>query len=192
MGKALTKFGCPRECLDPYDISRFREMPSAEAMRDALNYRVDKYYWPRNLSEIKWALSRGYPVGVGIKVFPSFENPLNGIVSMPDPGEEDSGLHWIVICGHSDATSYFDIVNSWGTSWGNGGFAKVPYRYIEKYGSDYLVLELGLDTKAGEEPWQPSSDVKWYIPITSIVKGIVEIWRRIFGGKPQNRKGDKK
>ena len=177
MAKALVKYGCPRESLHPYLIDRFREKPSPEAMEDALNYRVEKYYWPRNAAEIKWALSLGYPVGVGIRVFKEFENPINGIVSMPEEDEEDSGLHWIDICGHSDPTQYYDIVNSWGTSWGIGGFAKVPYKYIEKYGSDFLVLELGIKTKLGEEPWQPDhSSTVWYVPLTTIWRVIVSIF----------------
>ena len=163
MAKALVKFGCPEESLHPYNTRKYKERPSDAAMENALAYRVEKYYWPKSLNDIKWALSRGYPVGVGIQVFPCFENPINGIVSMPPEDSENLGLHWIVICGHNDATSYFDIVNSWGVSYGNNGFAKIPYKYIEKYGSDYLVLELGINAP-GFDP-SPDLGVKWYIPV---------------------------
>ena len=172
MAKALVRFGCPKESLHPYDAKKFKVKPSDEAMRNALTHRVKTYYWPRNAAEIKYALSLGYPVGVGIRVFSGFESPINGVVSMPGPDEDDAGLHWIVICGHNDATQYYDIVNSWGTSYGNGGFAKVPYEYIRQYGSDYLVLELGIDAP-GFDP-SPDPDIRWYIPVP-----LSWLWQRI-------------
>lgn len=38
------------------------------------------------------------------------------------------------------------------------------------------------------EPFEPDlKDAKWYVPITSIVKGIGVAWRWLFGNKPQSK-----
>lgn len=43
--------------------------------------------------------------------------------------------HAIFICGYDDDQAAFRIKNSWGTSWGDKGFAWLPYDYRVKHGN---------------------------------------------------------
>ena len=164
MAKAFSKWGCSKESVWPYKKENLHREPSKEAYEDALNWKVKKYYWPKNQNEIKWALSNGFPVGVGIEVYDGFYNPPNGIVPMPSPGQPLRGRHWIVLCGHNDSVRFYDLANSWTKNWGVGGFAKIPYDYIENYASDYLVLEFG---EVGIGPPPP---IPWYTRFMNWIK----------------------
>jgi C1A family cysteine protease len=38
--------------------------------------------------------------------------------------------HTIAICGYDDAKHAYKIMNSWGTSWGDGGFSWIDYDFL--------------------------------------------------------------
>ena len=40
----------------------------------------------------------------------------------PLPGEENLGGHALCVIGYDDQAKRFEIINSWGTGWGNNGF----------------------------------------------------------------------
>ena len=41
------------------------------------------------------------------------------------------GGHAITLVGYNTKTQYFMFQNSWGTSWGQGGYGFLPYAYIQ-------------------------------------------------------------
>lgn len=167
MAKAFAKWGCARESLWPHDPKKVSTRPSEESYKDALNWRVKSYYWPYTNSDIKWALSKGFPVGIGIPVYDSFYYAPKGIIPMPKDDEKNNGGHWIVLCGHNDATGFFDFVNSWSTDWGSGGFGQLPYEYIEKYGWNALVMEFG---ENGVTP--PPIPMSWFTRVVNWIKSL--------------------
>jgi C1A family cysteine protease len=81
------------------------------------------------VTAVKQALSAGKPVMFGTNVSNDFaEDKLpSGAINPPVNGPIAGG-HAMVICGFDGDT--FDILNSWGESWGNSGWCTFSADYI--------------------------------------------------------------
>jgi C1A family cysteine protease len=89
---------------------------------------------PQTEDAIKAVLSNGQLISWGFTVYESFESQevaSTGIVPMPKRHEKILGGHETLICGYLTAhEGYALVANSWGTSWGLGGFFLMPWRYV--------------------------------------------------------------
>jgi hypothetical protein len=161
----IAKDGAPPEDPDwPYDTARFTERPPARAYEDAaLDQAVA--YGAIAPGAIDATVASGYPVVFGATLCESFESQqvaLTGIVSMPCGGEPRVGGHCMVIVstpksgseirGADPGLSYYRVRNSWGTSWGDGGYCWVPVQLIERYASDFWVVTAMEDPHAPTPP----------------------------------------
>lgn len=127
----------PEECS--------RKKVTAELRNEAAKYKVRirslfKSCDPVNdkVFQIKQSLSDGYPVVIGLTTMASFNKNQNDPASpdlwKPTTSELSAANcytanHAICIVGYSD-TKYggvFEIINSWGTGWKDGGFTYVAY-----------------------------------------------------------------
>jgi hypothetical protein len=91
---------------------------------------------------IEAAISQGVPVLLAVGVYASFESPdvaRHGMVPTPnpvnygdpqDPQDAFMGGHEMLIVGYSHREQLFTVLNSWGDSWGHGGFCYLRYDYI--------------------------------------------------------------
>jgi len=142
--QAVKKFGICLESLWPYDPSQVFVKPSDACYAQGLKHRVpDGYKLSQSSSSIKHCISSGYPVVFGISVFSSFmseEVARTGIIPLPKDAEEFEGGHAISLVGY-DPKNYI-IRNSWGTSWGLGGYALMPAEYVEssELASDFWMF----------------------------------------------------
>tara|TARA_R110000868_G_scaffold13711_1_gene63527 strand:- start:4805 stop:5659 length:855 start_codon:yes stop_codon:yes gene_type:complete len=144
--KSLRLFGVAPEQYMPYDINKFDEVPSAYQYAMASNFkslkyfRVDRHTWDsgRILLEIKKILSMKIPMVFGFTCYNSvFRVGADGNIPFPT-NEPVVGGHAMVLCGYDDAhqnvgtsnKGAFLIRNSWGSSWGMGGYAWLPYDYL--------------------------------------------------------------
>jgi C1A family cysteine protease len=78
-------------------------------------------------------------------VFESFESDeaaRTGIIPMPKPGEQQLGGHALLCVGYDDDRESYIFQNSWGSDWGNKGFAYIPYQYMETLADDFFTLRL--------------------------------------------------
>ena len=91
-----------------------------------------------SLKEIKQALLNKTPLIFGFKVTKQFMNAPKGIVSAKNmqfvTEQSQHAYHGVAIVGFKDNPNiagggYFIIKNSWGVSWGDRGYAYVPYDY---------------------------------------------------------------
>jgi C1A family cysteine protease len=74
---------------------------------------------------IKQSLCDHGPVATYIFSIPAFQAYTGGVYSDPSP---EAGInHAIAIVGWDDSTQAWRIKNSWGTDWGDSGFAWVQY-----------------------------------------------------------------
>lgn len=145
--KAVQKYGACNENIWGYNIPRFKDKPSDEAIKVATNHIPGFKYIriPQNLMNLKQALFGGFPIICGIQIYTSFESARvkqTGIVSLPNEQTEASlGGHCVAIIGYDDNRRTFTLANTWG-NWGNRGYFTLPYDYImnPKLASDFWII----------------------------------------------------
>jgi C1A family cysteine protease len=152
---AMALFGVPPEKYWPYKIASFDVEPSAFLYAFAQSFQAVNYYrldpvgtTPANLlSQIKTNLAANLPSMFGFTVYNSVSQANGaGKGKIPYPSSKDkvAGGHAIMAVGYDDAltiknansstttTGALLIRNSWGTSWGDGGYGWLPYEYVLK------------------------------------------------------------
>ncbi|MEO6733506.1 MAG: C1 family peptidase [Ferruginibacter sp.] len=91
---------------------------------------------------IKKSISEKKPVIFSLKCFKSlFKVGADGVWAM-DQNDENISNHAVCIVGYDDNKfgGAFEVMNSWGTDWGNKGFFWLTYDQIMKYGAYALEL----------------------------------------------------
>lgn len=78
------------------------------------------------LDDIKGALSRGEPVVFAMPVMSDFK-ALKGDTVYRHDTPENTNWHAMAVVGYDEARQAFRIVNSWGTHWGDAGYAWIDY-----------------------------------------------------------------
>jgi hypothetical protein len=136
--QGIDQFGVCNEDLWSYDITKFSAQPDKQALAaGAMHGREIKYtYVLQELDHIKIALTSGFPIAIGIQIYPSFktdETKNNGIIQLPKTTEISMGWHCVCIWGFDDVSQTFICSNSWGIAWGlpsSPGYFTIPYQYI--------------------------------------------------------------
>jgi len=132
--------------------TNYQSAPTAAEIANALNYRVAG--WTRLFNGanqgaaaqtvVMQALASGSPVALGIPVYNDFmylgKHSLYSTVS-----GTSLGGHMLTAYGY-DAQGVW-IRNSWGTSWGNGGDAKLSWAFIKTAASGAYTIS-GIKTSA--------------------------------------------
>jgi Papain family cysteine protease len=117
--------------------------PSPEQLQQASNYRIKDFmtlFSPGEnagikIEKTKLSLSQKLPVVVGVTLRNSFsslnkENPT----WYPEAGDTTFfGAHAMVVVGYDDGREAFQVMNSWGTNWGDGGFGWIKYQDFGRY-----------------------------------------------------------
>jgi len=162
---ALVLFGAPPEKYWPYDIAKFDVEPTSFCYAFADNFRAIKYLrldtpgvaGEALLDKIKTYLDSNMPSMFGFPVYGEFMDiAANAGVPYPAAGSKYYGGHAIVAAGYDDNMPISPtekgallIRNSWGTSWGDHGYAWLSYKYVTKgVALDWwtLVTEAWVDT----------------------------------------------
>ena len=84
--KSVALQGVCTEKLWPYDITKFREKPTAPCYADAVRRKITLYERVKNVAGMKDCLAAESPVVFGIKIYSSFESESvskTGVVPMP-------------------------------------------------------------------------------------------------------------
>jgi hypothetical protein len=87
------------------------------------------------LINIKKSLSEGKPVTISMRCWGSLEKAKDVWNPPADPTKDISkGYHAVTVIGYDDNKfgGAFEIMNSWGTDWGNNGFVWVRYNDFQK------------------------------------------------------------
>jgi len=166
--KSTNKNGICSEKYMPYDILKFAEEPSLEAVSDASTKKSLAYYSLSSIDEVFTSLAKGIPVVIGMDVYESFESKATaktGVMQMPVIAERLLGGHSVLIEGKNDVLKfkrpsllkrlfnmilgistppsckgYFKVANSWGADWGDEGYFYMPYDYFNHFTYDYWCI----------------------------------------------------
>jgi C1A family cysteine protease len=143
--KSVAQWGdCP-ETEWPYDISQFTVQPPQQCYDDAAKHLALVYEAvPQDLDELRACLAAGFPFVFGFTVYSSFESDYvarTGQVPMPHWFERAIGGHAVMAVGYDDPSQTFTVRNSWGSSWGDGGYFHFPYAYMtSRLSSDFWTI----------------------------------------------------
>jgi C1A family cysteine protease len=140
--KTLAKMGCAPEKDDPYVVANFTKAPSKKSLKDAGAFKIASYHRLNGLVDIQTCLAGGNGCVLGIKVYESFESEAvakTGKVPMPAAGEKLMGGHAVFCAGYLSDSGVAGggaliVKNSWGTSWGDGGYFYLPFAFVQKAG----------------------------------------------------------
>lgn len=126
--------------------------------RKATSYKIEDYkrlFYVSDRPElkiftVKSHLAEGNPVVVGMKCTPSFEQADGQIVWQRKEGLDTKEYfgHAVCIVGYDDKRygGAFEIMNSWGSGWGNQGFIWVKYEDFGQFAKYAYVLQGALST----------------------------------------------
>jgi len=132
--KTVAKTGFCSEDLWPYDLSKFKRKPPAQAYKNAVMYKSLEYYRINNgkINNLKTCLVSGYPFVFGFTTYSSGEaaDRNGGYIPTPKTTDFSDGGHAVVCTGYDDEKGVFEIHNSWGTSVGDRGYYYLPYDYV--------------------------------------------------------------
>jgi C1A family cysteine protease len=145
----ISRLGFPPESLWPYSDERtssnapFRTMPSTEAFNGAYDQRatgnVVSYFRlddndSTRVADVQRAIAAGYVVVFGTDVSENFcEGDLGSGPIAPPVGLPIAGGHCMCLAEYDTSASgivTFGVVNSWGSSFGSGGWVEFSSDYV--------------------------------------------------------------
>lgn len=134
----LSSLGTCSEKKWPYDLNNLFIRPSWGSYREAYPHKISSYYRITEtrgqalVDAIKRALQAQHPVVFGMLVDDDYINVgSDGMIAMPKKTRNDAGGHAQLIVGYDDNQRRWIVRNSWGTNWGDRGYAYVPYDYLD-------------------------------------------------------------
>lgn len=132
--KAVAQYGACLEEAWPYDVSKFADPLPDYVVFDAAHRKAISYHAvDQTENAIKGCLSEGFPVVYGFSVYESFESDAvakSGVVPMPRRRENQVGGHCVAIDGYKTNGAGYIVRNSWGETWGQGGYCIMPEQYV--------------------------------------------------------------
>ena len=115
----------------PYNANDYSTQPDSAQCLDADRHRIKGWEKidPHNLILMKKELFQKKPVIFFIATDEGFDK-----ITPPFTWKERWGrvgeIHSMVITGYDDRRNAFLVMNSWGTSWGDKGFAWIDYQFF--------------------------------------------------------------
>lgn len=114
------------------------------------------------VNQVKLSISEGKPVIVGMTIRENFKNLRKGDEFWyPEIGDKTAvGGHAMVVIGYDEEKEAFEVMNSWGTQWGNNGFFWIKYKDFGKYcvyGYQLLVGKKMIDNET--ENWDNTDEI---------------------------------
>ena len=111
--------------------------PLPDEIKEAGKYRIKDFMTLFGINDnarikiekTKLSLAQKKPVIIGMLLRKNFENLTRvNPTWYPDNGDTTFwGAHAMVVVGYDDGKEAFEVMNSWGSGWGDGGFGWVKY-----------------------------------------------------------------
>lgn len=128
------RHGIIAETRLPFEPAKINEPPPFDA--DIAGADAEFTGWYRagvDPLELQQALADGYVPGMAISVFPNFENWPKTSKAYEETSGDLLGYHMVTITGYrtnSDGSVDFEVLNSWGDGWADGGFLWMSDRFV--------------------------------------------------------------
>ncbi|NND31050.1 MAG: C1 family peptidase [Saprospiraceae bacterium] len=122
----------------------------------------------KKVKSVKAHLAAGHPVIVGISEAPPYRSLVGEDLWHIEP--RNKGGHAMVLVGYSDESQRFELMNSYGTSWGKQGFIDVSYQDFSRFCKQAFVLSNNLGTKGLDQQLSEHS-----VPVA--VHAGINIWQ---------------
>jgi len=149
---ALRAYGIPLQATMPNTFGRridaIEDPPPAIVQEARSHQRIFAHQLPGRdkatlINNIVHALNNDLPVAVGM-AWPA-NRVVNGYIGRQD-GDPARG-HAVTLVGYKSATgriedTYFIFKNSWGPTWGQGGYGTVTFGYLQRNLFDAVLLEI--------------------------------------------------
>ncbi len=141
---ALTLLKERGDCLEKsfnYELQDCHAQPNDTQFVEARQYRAQDFAAVFALDEDAKSkigkackiLATNTPMVVGVGVTKSFFEVLPGSVTWnPAETETITGYHALVLVGYNNVGKYFELLNSFGPSWGQNGFIRLPFDDFER------------------------------------------------------------
>jgi len=137
--KVLHKIGVPTE--EAWSYGTQHTDPKVWAPMIAKWGLIKSYERITSLQELKQALKFG-PVAIGIACFEEiFRTNQYGFVEMPKNPQYCYGGHAVCVVSYNDVAQQVKFKNSWGTAWGDKGYGRLSYEYIQNYMWDAWICK---------------------------------------------------
>lgn len=142
----LGEWGCPPLTAWAFDPATINDEPKFEDLEIASAFKFNGLYrigstGAERLTEIRQAISNGYPVVFGTDVDQAFEDYAGGAkpITAPDPNNLLGG-HMMHFLGYT-ADGRFRLRNQWSDSWGDYGLAWVDESFVTapQLGDMYVI-----------------------------------------------------
>jgi hypothetical protein len=146
----LEEFGCKPQLQAPGLECNTTQSYSDYTLAIAYPYRISTYYAlmmdAEPVSAVKSALNSKHIVAVGMSLTNSFMTGSSVSYGLwaPLAGEKFIGGHAMCVVGYDDNKygGSFEILNSYGTGYGDGGYVWVKYSDFKKYMNQAFIVDI--------------------------------------------------
>ena len=144
--RVLKKFGVVKSSDFPYNVNSCSTLPNNYQVSLASKYKIshferlnDKYNTDKLVRDVKKAISNKNPVLFGLFKYGRIVFHPGTYLYRRNPG---SNGHALVVVGYDDNKygGAFEIMNSWGSDWGNGGFFWIKYADFKAQAKENYVI----------------------------------------------------
>ena len=147
--EVLLKFGCKPMIWNPWLSCNSLETFSDFNLALAAKYKVKECYTldvnDDLVQTVKSALKVKLPVSIGVALTESFMNgtTISSGLWKPKDTEKNVGFHAMCVIGYDDTKfgGAFEVMNSYGTNFGDNGFVWIKYSDFAKYVKEAYIIE---------------------------------------------------
>jgi len=147
--RALERWGQPEHVVWPYHEERGEAGLAYQPPSDAFTgcFRADLVRLRPDVSQIADRLRAGQPVVVAVCLSEPFFRPASGCIAIPRVSDVIDARHALLAVGlgvgPGGCAESFIVRNSWGDTWGLGGYGYLPVEYVARYATEAAVVAAG-------------------------------------------------
>jgi len=137
-------------------LTNFYPPDYSEDVREAQAFELAAAYRLETVDDMRFALANGMPIVIGVLPPASFEQAIGVSVWNPTAQEQPvpENAHALVVVGYDDSKygGAVEVLNSWGSKWGTGGYVWVRYADLLRFTVGAYALSDAAPARYRKEP----------------------------------------